>query len=781
MIFKRTLLVIIFDIGLLVFGFAQSSMSDMIYIKGGTYIMGDVWNKPVYLDSALVHSNNVKEYDPHHSHGMSFTFDALDVHKVTVQDFYIAKHELVNSMYDKYLVAIGETNKEDFPEKKEWIEKGWERSNAPAVYISWDDAINFCNWLSKQECLDSCYVWENGQYYYDTKANGYRLPTEAEWEYVARGAYQIPTINNGKGHFYAAGCDDAVCSSSYVDKTGIERECDNYKTRKEAANYYKTLQQYAWFNINSGPQNLSFKEGRPHRVGQKLPNALGIYDLSGNAWEWCWDLYSYDYYAYCQQHPKECINPTGPLCVGDKGGVNCHVLRGGSWGNYPPFLRSTFRFFGLQQVLGNRVCCNWRTGLRLVRNVESERNGIKCVGNFPNQKKNYDDALSIHIDNGCIKDKKVSNNYDPLLDQTDSILGFNNKSGSPDVINFGCQLSQDFTTTTCNHDWVKEQLGYNSTYTQRIDFILSSQLAEKTKANVIVSYNILDSKSYTLLPLNLEISHYFTDHLNVRFGRLISKLSESQFYGRLALGEDASHTFGRTPFVNDAFEILYKVGINKPVFFIGAKTCYDNPSFEGIYCGIHNITAKGLQSYLLLSTIKEHVSTIVKSIKNYAGSNRWYFSYEGEIAYKKPEQCYFLGIGGYVDYIGAIPHAQRKRDLMASSLPTITESNKALKETFIPMCGFRLRPDKINPKFNFLAMAGFEAEMQGMLTNKYTSLNMFGYLKFKITNRLILTYACNPQFTWFSKGESSSFKFLGGTAHYLRISLTIGRPNRMMM
>ena len=82
------------------------------------------------------------------------------------------------------------------------------------------------------------------------------------------------------------------------------------------------------------------------------PNELEIYDMSGNVWEWVWDYYSPDYY---KQSPKN--NPTGPAEPVDINDIKYigHVLRGGSWGNVPLFLKTTFRFFSLNQILTENV------------------------------------------------------------------------------------------------------------------------------------------------------------------------------------------------------------------------------------------------------------------------------------------------------------------------------------------------------------------------------------------------------------------------------------------
>lgn len=117
------------------------------------------------------------------------------------------------------------------------------RSSLPAVDISWLEAVRFCNALSTRAGLRACYD-PNGVHC-DWLANGYRLPSEAEWEYVCRAG------------------SDAV--------------------------RYGDLEDIAWYRENSGEQL--------HRGGEKSPNAWGFFDLIGNVWEWCWDLFDADIYG----------------------------------------------------------------------------------------------------------------------------------------------------------------------------------------------------------------------------------------------------------------------------------------------------------------------------------------------------------------------------------------------------------------------------------------------------------------------------------------------------
>ncbi|MDL2310154.1 formylglycine-generating enzyme family protein, partial [Parabacteroides sp. OttesenSCG-928-B22] len=137
--------------------------------------------------------------------------------------------------------------------------------NLPVENVSWHDAQEFVQRLSTQT------------------GKTYRLPTEAEWEFAARGG------TKSAGYKYSGS---------------------------------NTLDPVAWYSANS--------ENRTHPVGQKLPNELGIYDMSGNVWEWCSDWYG-NYNSNTQSNPK------GPASGSDR------VLRGGSWGIVPRGCRSSNR------------------------------------------------------------------------------------------------------------------------------------------------------------------------------------------------------------------------------------------------------------------------------------------------------------------------------------------------------------------------------------------------------------------------------------------------------
>jgi len=233
LLFKSTLLL------------SQNINSNMIFVKGGVFEMGN-------NSADTIYGNRNKGEMP--------------AHTVTVDDFYIGKYEVTVGEYKKFVDATGYKTDADssWIFRTKWIkEKGitWEHDskgdilssseyNHPVVHISWSDAKAFCEWA------------------------GGRLPSEAEWEFAARGG------TKSKGYKFSGS--------------------DN-------------MDDVAWFSIEG--------DGRKTRpVGLKQANELGIYDMSGNVWEWCSDWY--DKYAGDSQ-----INPAGS--APSKGLVH----RGGSWEN----------------------------------------------------------------------------------------------------------------------------------------------------------------------------------------------------------------------------------------------------------------------------------------------------------------------------------------------------------------------------------------------------------------------------------------------------------------
>lgn len=227
--------------------------SDFVMIEGGTFKMGS------------------KASD------RAADVDEQKEHEVKLNSFMISKFEVTVWEWKEFIKA----NKMKMPEKPKW---GWQ-DNYPINGITWNEAIAYCNWLSKKEKLQPVYSKKGPNIVCNFKANGYRLPTEAEWEYAAKGGSLSKS-------FRYSGSDN--------------------------------LDDIAWYKGNSNDT--------PHTIGTKLPNELGIYDMSGNVWEWCWDWYNKDFYKL-----EKNDNPRGP----EMG--NRRSVRGGSWDSQPNYARPANR------------------------------------------------------------------------------------------------------------------------------------------------------------------------------------------------------------------------------------------------------------------------------------------------------------------------------------------------------------------------------------------------------------------------------------------------------
>jgi len=224
--------------------------------------------------------------------------DEIDAtpHEVVLNSFYMDATLVTQSHYQKIMG--------DNPSR-------WKVAENPVEQVRWSDAVRFCNARSTLEGLVPCYDLEN--WTFDFEANGYRLPTEAEWEYACR-----------------AGTQTAYFMGNNASK----------------------LEAYAWFDKNAG--------GHPQPVGQKQANPWGLYDMCGNLWQWCHDFYQVDYY---EESPEE--NPRGPKTGETK------VVRGGAWKFSADSCRSGYRY---NEDPGYAdVCFGYDIyGFRCVRNVPGD-------------------------------------------------------------------------------------------------------------------------------------------------------------------------------------------------------------------------------------------------------------------------------------------------------------------------------------------------------------------------------------------------------------------------
>jgi formylglycine-generating enzyme required for sulfatase activity len=260
---------------------------EMVQIEGGTFTMGS---------PASEQYRETNEFQ----------------HSVTLTGFRMGKYPVTQAQYK----AVMETNPSNFTTP---VSPETDTANRPVEQVSWYDTLVFCNKLSMSEGLSPAYRisgstdpadWGPMPTYSDATWNavivvagsdGYRLPTEAQWEYACRAGTMTAYITG----------------NTIIDNTG-------------------------WYKDNS--------DERTHTVGEKPANAWGLYDMHGNVYEWCWD-----WYGFYEHEPQ--TDPTGA----DSGGSR--VVRGGSYYHHGQFLRSAFRYvsyptysyiyFGLRLVRPN--------------------------------------------------------------------------------------------------------------------------------------------------------------------------------------------------------------------------------------------------------------------------------------------------------------------------------------------------------------------------------------------------------------------------------------------
>ena len=253
---------------------------DLVFVEGGNFSMGsndgDDDEQPIhtvkitsfYMGKYEVTNQEVADV---FTHGIES--GALFVDATTVKNNYGNKQELLDLDDDECQIVYSRGRLAVQPGKE----------NNPVIEISWYGALVFCNLLSEIRGYDPAY--DLSDWSCDFTVNGYRLPTEAEWEYAAKGG------NNHDSYTYSGS---------------------------------NTAGDVGWYSGNSGSET--------HPVGGKSPNSLGLYDMSGNVFEWCWDWYGGDYYSN-----TSLVDPEGP------GSGSYRVLRGGSWYGNTDDLRFAYR------------------------------------------------------------------------------------------------------------------------------------------------------------------------------------------------------------------------------------------------------------------------------------------------------------------------------------------------------------------------------------------------------------------------------------------------------
>jgi len=270
---------------------------EMVLIPAGEFKMGSgesakdtaaFFNKAYGED--LLTADSFKDEHPQHRVRITkpFYLGAYHATRGQFREFVADTGYTTDAEKGKKLGAYGwnpDTKESGFNQKYSWRNAGFEQTDEhPVVNVSWNDAVAFCTWLSKKE------------------SKACRLPTEAEWEYACRA---------GTTTRYCSGDDPETLAKvgNVADATARAKFPDWKYTIKAGDGYVFTAP-----------------------VGKFKPNAFGLYDMYGNAWQWCADWYGLEYYA------KSLANdPTGP----DSGAVR--VLRGGSWISGPEITRSARR------------------------------------------------------------------------------------------------------------------------------------------------------------------------------------------------------------------------------------------------------------------------------------------------------------------------------------------------------------------------------------------------------------------------------------------------------
>ena len=299
-----------------------------VLVRGGSFQMGDLFGDG------------------------PFALPELPAHEVELGDFLLSRFEVTVSEFGRFVVATGyktvaevdagthpsqeivQSDERFYPcWRRHWYKQG---PDHPVVLIAWEDAIAYCNWLSRQHGLPPAYNEKTGQLLgsngqpttqvRDTR--GFRLPTEAEWEFAAR--------ERGRKVRFADGQDVARAEEMNFDAAGTGKAVPSLRLRADNLHPYNEPGVYRAGTVPVG----SFK-----------PNALGLYDMSGNAWEWVEDTGGTEYPAGKQ------VNPCAQ-------GGHTHILRGGTYDTDAKGCRASARI-----DWGDRSWCA-ASGFRVALTVE---------------------------------------------------------------------------------------------------------------------------------------------------------------------------------------------------------------------------------------------------------------------------------------------------------------------------------------------------------------------------------------------------------------------------
>ena len=277
-----------------VVGQLLNAQDNLILIRGGSYKMGDFTGKR-YERERPVHDVFLDSY-------------YMSMYQLTVGEFrdfveesgYITDCERKK---DGKRIALLENGRWKFHSDSlaSWKHVRYDQTdNHPVTFVSWMDAVNYCNWRSEKDNLKCCYKIIGDSVFWDKSAKGYRLLTEAEWEFAAR--------SGGKNYKFAWGNDSTPMING--QKAANIKDQTVQKAYAPETNYLPCWKDYEDGYVYTSP------------IGSFAPNELGLYDMCGNNYEWCWDWLDENYYSVSPVNnpdgpatgkAKVCRN-VGPLC-----------------------------------------------------------------------------------------------------------------------------------------------------------------------------------------------------------------------------------------------------------------------------------------------------------------------------------------------------------------------------------------------------------------------------------------------------------------------------------
>jgi formylglycine-generating enzyme len=303
---------------------------DMVFVPGGTFQMGDSFSEGE-LDEQPVHTVSLRPFsmsrcETTNGQYCDFLNDVRDELKVVDGGVYALSDRSNSYPYcDTHARDVGSQIDYNGTVFRVRAKDGRSMSKDPMVVVTWYGAAAYCNWRSQQESRKPCY--DPSTWTCDFSKGGYHLPTEAQWEYAARGGLsgkRFPwgnTINHDHANYRANGSAYSYDTSPYTDDT----------------------------------YHPAFDGTYPHTApaGYFEPNGYGLYDMTGNVGEWCNDWYAGDYYV---SSPAD--NPRGPSSG------EYRVLRGGSWYDRANGCRVASRNYNTPSY------CIGLHGFRLVRDLD---------------------------------------------------------------------------------------------------------------------------------------------------------------------------------------------------------------------------------------------------------------------------------------------------------------------------------------------------------------------------------------------------------------------------